>query len=101
MVLLPVVALIWVLVHGLGVNMALLVVGMHGVMFAYLGKDDRESPYNIVALGGFVAFILVTFYSKLHLLPLHAYIIPVGLGILLLQELFRPPTKTTPSDMLQ
>ncbi len=90
---LPVLALIWVLVHGLGVNMALLVVGMHSVMFAYLGKDERESPYNIVALGGFVAFVLVTFYSKLHLRALHAYIIPVGLGVLLLQELFRQRIK--------
>jgi hypothetical protein len=86
---LPVIALVWVLVRGLGVNMALLVVGLHSVMFAYLGKDDRESPYNIVALAGFVAFILMTFYAKLHLRMLHAYIIPVGLGVLILQELFR------------
>jgi hypothetical protein len=89
MVSLPVLALIWVLVHGLGVNMALLVVGLHSVLFAYLGKDDRESPYNIVALAGFVTFILITFYSKLHLRAVHAYIIPTGLGILILQELFR------------
>jgi hypothetical protein len=86
---LPVVALVWVVVHGLGANMALLVVGLHSVMFAYLGKDDRESPYNVVALAGFVAFILMTFYTKLHLRMVHAYIIPVGLGVLVLQELFR------------
>jgi len=52
-----------------------------------------KTHYNIVALGGFVAFILVTFYSKLHLRAVHAYIIPVGLGVLLLQELFRQRTK--------
>jgi hypothetical protein len=90
---LPALALVWVVVHGLGVDMALLVVGLHSVMFAYLGKDDRESPYNILALAGFVAFILVTFYSKLQLRAIHAYVVPVGLGILVLQELFRGQIK--------
>jgi hypothetical protein len=89
MLTLPAIALVWVLVHGMGVNMALLVVGLHSVLFAYLGKDSRESPYNILALSGFVAFILMTFYSKLHLMAVHAYVIPVGLGILVLQEIFR------------
>ena len=89
MLALPGIALVWVLVHGLGVNMALLVVGLHSVLFAYLGKDNRESPYNFLALSGFVAFILMTFYSKLHIMAVHAYVIPVGLGILVLQEIFR------------
>jgi hypothetical protein len=93
MFLLPAMALVWVLVHGLGVNMALLVVGLHSVLFAYLGRDSRESPYNILALSGFVAFILMVFYSKLHLRAVHAYIIPVGLGILVLQEIFREQIK--------
>ena len=87
--LLPVMALIWVVVHGLGVNLALMVVGLHSVLFAFLGKDNRESPYNILALAGFVGFILLTFYSNLHLRAVHAYIIPVGLGVLVLQELFK------------
>jgi len=86
---LPVIALIWVLIHGLGVNLGLIVMGLHSVLFAFLGKDRRESPYNVLALGGFVGFILLTFYSKLHLQSLHAYIIPVGLGVLVLQELFK------------
>jgi len=90
---LPVMALVWVLVHGLGVNMALLVVGLHSVLFAYLGRESRESPYNILALSGFVAFILMVFYSKLHLRAIHAYIIPVGLGVLVLQEIFRDRIK--------
>ena len=68
MLTLPAIALVWVMAHGMGVNMALLVVGLHSVLFAYLGKDGRESPYNILALSGFVAFILMTFYSKLHLM---------------------------------
>ena len=86
---LPVIALVWVVVHGLGVNLALMVVGLHSVLFAFLGKDRRESPYNILALAGFVGFILMTFYSKLHLRTVQAYIIPVGLGVLVLQELFK------------
>ena len=93
MFLLPAMALVWVIVHGLGVNMALLVVGLHSVLFAYLGRESRESPYNILALSGFVAFILMVFYSKLHLRAVHAYIIPVGLGILVLQEIFRDRIK--------
>ena len=90
---LPAMALVWVIVHGLGVNMALLVVGLHSVLFAYLGRESRESPYNILALSGFVAFILMVFYSKLHLRAVHAYVIPVGLGILVLQEIFRDRIK--------
>jgi hypothetical protein len=93
MFLLPAMALVWVLVHGLGVNMALLVVGLHSVLFAYLGRESRESPYNILALSGFVAFILMVFYSKFHLRAVHAYIIPVGLGVLVLQEIFRDRIK--------
>jgi hypothetical protein len=90
---LPAMALVWVLVHGLGVNMALLVVGLHSVLFAYLGRESRESPYNILALSGFVAFILMVFYAKFHLRAVHAYVIPVGLGVLVLQEIFRDRIK--------
>jgi hypothetical protein len=93
MFMLPAMALVWVIVHGLGVNMALLVVGLHSVLFAYLGRESRESPYNILALSGFVAFILMVFYSKFHLRAVHAYIIPVGLGVLVLQEIFRDRIK--------
>jgi hypothetical protein len=65
------------------------------VLFAYLGRDQRESPYHIVAMAGFVGFILLTFYAKLQLRTLHAYIIPVGFGVLVLQELFK---KRIPPD---
>jgi len=44
-------------------------------------------------LAGFVGFLLLTFYSKLHLRAVHAYIIPVGLGVLVLQELFQKRIK--------
>ena len=86
---LPLVALIWVVYNKLGSDVALLVVGLHSLMFTFLGKDDRESPYNIVAVGGFVTFVLVFFWSQLELRLFHAFVIPVGLGILVLLQLFR------------
>ena len=86
---LPVVALIWVIYNQLGSDVALLVVGLHSLMFTFLGKDDRESPYNIVAVGGFVTFVLLFFWSQLELRLFHAFVIPVGLGILVLLQLFR------------
>ncbi|HEV7502803.1 MAG TPA: hypothetical protein VGQ33_22450, partial [Vicinamibacteria bacterium] len=43
---------------------------------------------NLAALGGFVGFLLVVFWSKLHLRVLHAYVIPVGLGVLALLHVF-------------
>jgi len=85
---LPVVAMAWVLIHNLGTNAALLVVGLHSLMFAYMGKDDRESPYHAVAVAGFVAFVLLVFWSKLELRALHAYVIPVGMGVLVLLQMF-------------
>jgi hypothetical protein len=86
---LPVLAMVWVMVHDLGANLALVVVGLHSVMFAHLGRQDRESPFTLVALGGFVLFVLLTFWTKLHFHAVHAYIIPVGVGVLVLVHLLR------------
>jgi len=86
---LPAVALIWVLYNQMGSDVALLVVGLHSLMFTFLGKDDRQSPYNILAVGGFVTFVLILFWTRLELKWIHAYVIPVGLGILILLQLFR------------
>ncbi|MBN2505245.1 MAG: hypothetical protein JXQ71_00985 [Verrucomicrobia bacterium] len=86
---LPLLAMLWVVAHGLGANLALLVVGLHSMMFAYLGRNDRESPFTLVALGGFVLFVLLTFWTKLHVHAVHAYVIPVGLGVLALVHLLR------------
>jgi hypothetical protein len=86
---LPVVAIVWVVYNRMGSDVALLVVGLHSLMFTFLGKDDRESPYHIVAVGGFVTFVLIFFWSQLELRVLHAFVIPVGLGVLVLLQLFR------------
>ncbi len=85
----PVAVMTWVLIHGLGTDTVLLVVGLYSLMFAFMGKDERESPYHIVAMGGFVSFVLIVFWSKLELRALSAYIIPVGLGTLTLLQMFR------------
>jgi hypothetical protein len=85
----PVAVMTWVLIHGLGTDTVLLVVGLYSLMFAFMGKEDRESPYHIVAIGGFVAFVLIVFWTKLELRALSAYIIPVGLGTLTLLQMFR------------
>ncbi len=85
---LPFLALSWTLWHGLGPRVALVVVGAHSLMFAQLGSDRRDSPYNIVAIGGFVSFVCLVFWSELQLRAIHAYIIPVGCGILGLQQLY-------------
>lgn len=86
---LPVVALIWVLYHHLGTNVALLVVGLHSLMFSFMGKDDRQSPYHLIGIAGFVSFVLIVFWAKLELRVLHAYTVPVGIGVLIMLQLFR------------
>lgn len=86
---LPVVALTWVLYHNLGTNVALLVVGLHSLMFTFMGKDDRQSPYHLVGIAGFVLFVLIVFWAKLELRVLHAYTVPVGIGVLIMLQLFR------------
>lgn len=86
---LPVFSVSWIILHHLGTDLGLLVVGLHSAAFTYLGKDDRESPYHLVAIGGFVAFVGVLFWSKLHLAMLYAYVLPAGVGVLVLLQLFR------------
>jgi hypothetical protein len=85
----PVAVMTWVLLHGLGTDVVLLVVGLYSLMFAYLGRNDRESKYHLIAMGGFIAFVLIVFWTKLELRALSAYVIPVGVGTLVLLQMFR------------
>ncbi|MDZ4815972.1 MAG: hypothetical protein SGI71_06860 [Verrucomicrobiota bacterium] len=89
LLLLPVMATGWVMWQGLGTDIALIVAGLHSVLFAFLGKNESESPYRIISLSGFVLFIILIFFDKLQLRVLHAYIIPVCIGVLVLLEMFR------------
>jgi len=95
----PVVALALVLFNNLGSDIALVVVGLHSLIFAYLGRGSKDSPYNAVATLGFVAFILLAFWTKLELRTVQAYVIPAGAGLLVLVQLFRehisPETRST------
>ncbi|MBL6764056.1 MAG: hypothetical protein ISQ14_03805, partial [Verrucomicrobiae bacterium] len=88
MFVLPAVACAWVLLHHLGTDVALLVVGLYSLQFTFMGRDNRESPYNVVATFGFVAFVLISFWGKLEVRYLHAFLIPVGVGVLVLLQLF-------------
>ena len=87
--LLPGAALGWILVQGLGSDVALVAVGLYGLLFAFLGRGDRESPYRILAVSGFVGFVAITFWSKLELRVAQAYVIPAGVGVLALLQMFR------------
>ncbi len=87
--LLPAFAVLWTLANDLGTDVMLVVVGLQSLMFSYMGKDERESPYRIVAIAGFVAFVLITFHSKFEFRQAHAYVIPVGLGVLALVQMLR------------
>jgi hypothetical protein len=81
--------------------MVLLVVGLNSVLFAFLGHERRDSPYNLVAVTGFVAFVLITFWSELELRVLHAYTVPVGLGILLLLQLFQKDVEEAAANRIR
>ncbi len=87
---LPVFSVTWMVMHSLlHTDFALLVVGLHSAAFTYMGREDRESPYHLVAIGGFVAFVLMLFASKLKLEVAYAYVVPVGIGVLVLLQLFK------------
>jgi hypothetical protein len=89
LLLLPAFSVTWVAMHHLGTNLGLVVIGLHSAAFSYMGKEERESPYHLVAIGGFTSFVLLLFYSKLHLTTAYAYVIPVGIGVLVLLQLFK------------
>jgi len=86
---LPIFSVTWVALHHLGTDLGLLVVGLHSAAFAYMGREDRESPYHLIAVGGFVAFVILLFWSKLELKVVYAYVLPVGVGVLVLLQLFK------------
>ena len=85
----PVSALASILLNNMGTNILLLVIGLYSIIFVFMGKDDKESPYHIAAVTGFVAFIMLLLWTKLELRVVHAYVIPAGAGVLVLLQLFR------------
>jgi hypothetical protein len=88
LVVVPIAAIAWIIIQELGTDLALLVLGVQSLQFTFLGKDRRDSPFNLFAVGGFVAFVVLGFWTKLELRFFQAYVIPVGLGVLALVQLF-------------
>jgi hypothetical protein len=86
---LPVVTISWVLIHHLNTDIALVVMGLYSIIFAFLGRGEKNSAYNLVAIVGFVAFVVTLLWGRLGLHTLHAYVLPIGCGILALVQLFR------------
>ncbi len=84
---LPVVALVWTILHGLGSDVALLVVGVHSLLFAHLGWRDAHSPYRLIALAGFAAFVVLVLVTQLHMTSAPAWVVPIGAAILALVQL--------------
>jgi len=74
--------------NGADTNVALMVLGMHSLLFAFMGREARESPYNLIAVFGFVGFSILVLHGKLALYTIHAYVIPVGIGMLVLVQMF-------------
>jgi hypothetical protein len=88
MLLLPLLALCWALFQKLGSDVILVILGIHSLLFSFLGHKQRTSSYNVLALGGFVTFVTVLFWQKLELRVINAYIIPVGIASLVMVQLF-------------
>jgi hypothetical protein len=86
--LLPVLQCVWLVSTRMGADLTLLVIGVQSMLFAWQGGGRRDSPYNAVAMLGFVGFICLLFWAKLDLRCVQAYTIPSGLGVLGLVWLF-------------
>ena len=86
--LVPAAALAWSAYHGLGTNYTLAIIGMNSLLFTFLGKDNRQSPYNLLAVSGYVAFTIIALWSKLEIHSFHVHVIPTGMGVLILLQLF-------------
>jgi hypothetical protein len=88
MLLLPLLAIAWAVFNELSSDITIVVVGVNSVILSVMGRSERKSPYNLLAVLGFVSFVILVVYSKLGLRSIQAYVIPVGLGIFVLLRLF-------------
>lgn len=88
MLLLPLLAIGWAVYNELSSDVTIVVLGANSVILSVMGRSERKSPYNLLAVLGFVSFVVLIVYSKLGLRSLQAYVIPVGLGVFVLLRLF-------------
>ncbi|MDD7986259.1 hypothetical protein PQO01_15015 [Lentisphaera marina] len=87
--LMPIIALGKSFYYGLGTDYILMILGVNSLIFSFLGKDDRESPYHLIAMIGYVSFTSMTLWNKLELRTLHTYVIPSGVGVLMILQLMK------------
>jgi hypothetical protein len=66
----------------------MLIVFVNSLLWVWSGRDGQHPLFNGLAVGGFVATVLMLFWGHLRLHALQAYVIPVGSGILILLRLF-------------
>ncbi|MCC6809859.1 MAG: hypothetical protein IT381_20695 [Deltaproteobacteria bacterium] len=85
---LPIAAISWTVYQGMSLDVALFIIGINSLIFAFMGRNQKESPYNVIAIFGFIAFLLSVFKGKLELTAVHAYVVPVGIGVLALVHLY-------------
>lgn len=85
---LPLMTLSWIMLHGLGTDLALIAIALHSVGFAWLGRGHGGRSFQALACVGFVALALLAVWSKFDVRVLHAYAVPVGIGVLSLVHLF-------------
>jgi len=88
LLLLPLLTLAWAVGHQVSTDIVLVTIGLNSLLFSFLGRGDRQSRYSVLAIWGWVVFILVLFWQKLELRALHAYVIPTGLGVLAMLQIF-------------
>jgi hypothetical protein len=75
--------------HLWNTDLPLFVSAIHAIQFGYLGRNDRSSPFRAGAVVGAVAFCLIAFGLRLHLRHAYAYVVPIGMGVLVLLRLFQ------------
>lgn len=89
LLVLPAAILGWAVRADWGFDPAILIVSVHTLLWIWAGKDERESPFNGLAIGGFAAVLMMIFWKHFSFHMLHAYVIPSGLGVLALLRLYR------------
>ncbi|WDE97350.1 hypothetical protein PQO03_05215 [Lentisphaera profundi] len=89
LLLMPIIALSKSIYYDLGSQYTLMIIGVNSLIFSFLGKDDRESPYHLISMLGYVAFSSMTLWTQLGLRTLHVYVIPAGVGVLIVLQLMK------------
>lgn len=88
MLALPLIAIAWAVSQKLEVDLIIVVVGVNSLILSFMGRGNRKSPYNFIAVMGFTAFTTLVAYARLDLPSILGVVIPVGVCVLVLLQLF-------------